>query len=91
MSERAKSQEVLDIVARTDASLPSFARSAGTLAHKTGLEQRGAVTRTKDGVLVVERRDGTVQVLKKVAAAKPARPGTVLKRRSAKGSTTVNG
>lgn len=80
-----------ELVARIDASHGIYARIAGRLPRSNGLELRGSVTWIHDGVLVVERRDGTVQVLKKMAASVPVKARTVLKRPVPKGSAPVNG
>jgi hypothetical protein len=61
------------------------ARAAGKSAHDRGLEKRGSVMKVnKHGMLVIQRRDGEVQELRKVAEPTFVRRGTVLKRRSNK-------
>jgi hypothetical protein len=85
MSRHPKSPHVLAIVAHVDAHLSSYAHEAGKRAHDEGLERRGVVMKTQDGMLVVEHRDGATQVLREMHRPQPIRAGTVLKRRSAKG------
>jgi hypothetical protein len=87
MSRRPKTPQILDIVARTDANLSSYAHDAGKRAHNRGLEKRGAVMKTQDGMLVIEHRDGATQVLREMPMPQPIRAGTVLKRRSTKGES----
>jgi hypothetical protein len=66
------------------------ARAAGKRAHDQGLEQRGSVMKVnKHGMLVIQRRDGDVQELRKVAEPTFVRRGTVFKRRSSKTDTAT--
>ena len=80
MDSRKTSREA-DIVVRTDANLKSHAHDAGRRAHDRALEKRGSVMKTQGGLLVVERRNGTVEVLREMPPAQSAQVGTILKRR----------
>jgi hypothetical protein len=66
------------------------ARAAGKRAHDQGLEKRGSVMKVnKHGMLVIQRRDGDVLELQKVAKPTFVRRGTILKRRSSSPDTAT--
>jgi hypothetical protein len=62
-------------------TLQGYATKAGQFAHSRGLERRGSVMKQHGDSLVVEKRDGSVQVLRSLPATQSARAGTVLKKR----------
>ncbi len=62
-------------------ALQQYATRAGEYAHKRGLEQRGSVMKKQGDSLVVQMRDGSIQVLRSLPATQSARAGTILKKR----------
>jgi hypothetical protein len=77
MAENQSEQKIKFV----DANLKSYAHDAGRRAHDTGLDKRGAVTKTEGHYLVVQRRDGSVERLRRLPDTTKAHAGMVLTKK----------